>query len=73
LIEEIIELAKSNDPKSPFGAGFDAGTEFLMYTSLPRFDAGFKTSIESFWEHFNLDEIDFIGEFKEQQKWFREY
>ena len=73
LIQEIIELAKSNDPKSPFGEGFDAGTEFLMYTSLPRFDAGFKTSIESFWEHFSLDEIDFIGEFQEQQKWFREY
>ena len=73
LIQEIIKLAKSNDPKSPFGEGFDAGTEFLMYTSLPRFDAGFKTSIESFWEHFNLDEIDFIEEFKERQKWFREY
>ena len=70
FIERLLEFAKSDDPTNPFSEGFDQGIIFLIYTSLPRFEAGFNTSAESFWEQFELEEIDFIKEFKiHQKKW----
>lgn len=69
FIEQLFEFAEFDDVKNWFGKGFDAGTDFLIYTSLPRFDAGFKTTAESFWEHFEIDEIDWIKEYTTRQEW----
>ena len=38
------------------------------FTSLRRFDGGFETSAESFWEHFETAKIDFI----EELNWLQE-
>ena len=68
FIERLLEFAKSDDPTNPFSEGFDQGIIFLIYTSLPRFESGFTTSAESFWEQFELEELDFMKEFKTHQK-----
>lgn len=68
LKNELIERLREDAEFGPFSNGFDDGAGFLAFTSLRRFDGGFETSTESFWEHFEVAKIDII----EELNWLQE-
>ena len=68
LKNELIERLRKDAEFGTFSNGFDDGAGFLAFTSLPRFNGGFETSAESFWEHFEVAKIDII----EELNWLQE-